>query len=231
MASFLGKMKNTGVKTKLQGECTLLDREMKARKHKFGVELYDLLRDQEKSAGGGILGHKATAPTPGSFKSLIKEQWELIRRDVVALEEKQEALRLEKVHEEVRRERVTIAVTAKEKFQNAGHAVASRTKETKLMAQIALVDRDILKRKESWGLQIYDVAVAVIGKGNTGFSVKSAVRGGLMKISDQEQKIQQCVELVAREIGTMERSKMTRLKEIDALDDEGTLGNKKRTEV
>ena len=233
MAGFFGKMKNTGIKAKLQGECTLLDREMKARKFKFGIELYDLLRDQEKASGGSMMNvmgvankNKATpAATPGSFKARIKDAWEVVRTDVIQLEQKQEAMRVEKTHEEVRRERGAPAVSAKEKVAAAGGFVKSTGKETKLLAQIALVDRDIKKRKEQFGVDVYDQAVQVIGKGNTGFKsgVKNVVRGGLMKVSEHEQKIQHCVETAARDVGTIERSRQTRLREIDALDEEGAI--------
>ncbi|CAB9518471.1 expressed unknown protein [Seminavis robusta] len=246
MASMWNKMKNTGSKAKLQGECALLDRELKARKMQFGVDLYRLLREQEKkSMVGGLIGggssrnSKLAAPPPGSFRGRIKDQWEIVRKDVVDMEERQEALRLEKTHEEVRRERGMPAVSAKERWQHAGQAVASRGKETKLMAQIALIDRDIQKRKELWGTQVYADAVAAIqNKDNKGLGIKSgvknAVRGGLLKIDEQEQKIQHCVELAAREIGTMERSKATRISEIDALEEDGAISfrnNKNRTEI
>lgn len=231
MASFFSKMKNTGIKAKLQGECTLLDREAKARKAKFGIDLYDLMREQEKApVMGGVLGSKSkanSAGAPGSFKSRIKEHWELVRGDIKAIEDKQEAMRLEKVHEEVRRERGMPAVTAKEKMANAGSAVSSRTKETKLLAQITMMDRDVRLRKEKFGVDVYEAAVEVVGKGNTGFKsgVKNAVRGGLMKVSEHEQRIQHCVEVAAREVGTIERSKQTRMREIEQLDEEGAFGN------
>ena len=242
MAGFFGKMKNTGLKAKLQGECTLLDREIKARKLKFGIELYDLLRDQEKASGGNLMtqlgvkkGTSNTAATPGSFKARIKEEWDKVREDIGTLENKQEAMRIEKTHEEVRRERGAPAVSAKERWQKAGAAVQSQTRETKLMAQIALLDRDIKKRKEQFGVDIYEKAVEVIGKGSTGFKggVKNAMRGGLMKVSEHEQKIQHCVENAARDIGTAERSRQTRLREIDALDEEGAIsfGKSNRAEV
>ena len=192
MAGFFGKVKNTGLKAKLQGECALLDRELKARKQKFGVDLYDLLRQQEKSSN--VLGVKTPKPTLGSFRSQIQEHWDKVHTDILALEQKQEAMRVEKTHEEVRRERGTPAITAKERVQKAGGYVASTGKETKLMAQIALMDRDIKKRKEQFGLDVYDAAVQVIGGKNaagvnTGFKagVKNAVRGGLVKVSESEQ--------------------------------------------
>lgn len=254
MAGFFGKMKNTGVKAKLQGECTLLDREMKARKIKFGIELYDLIRDQEKASGGSAAssvmsvmgvktksskskagGSSGSMAAPGSFKKGIKDEWELVRTDISALEEKQEAMRVEKTHEEVRRERGTPAVSAKEKVQNAGGYLSSATKETKLLAQIALIDRDIKKRKEQFGIDVYEKACEVTGKASTGFKsgVKNAVRGGLMKISEHEQKIQLCVENAMRDIGTMERSRQTRIREIDVLDEDGAITFRKsnRAEV
>ena len=241
MAGFFGKMKNTGIKAKLQGECTLLDREIKARKLKFGVELYDLLRDQEKANGGnlmtqlGVKSNKAAVAAPGSFKARIKEEWDTVRTDISDLEQKQEAMRVEKTHEEVRRERGAPAVSAKEKWQKAGAAVQSQTRETKLLAQIALLDRDIKKRKEQFGVDVYHKAVEVIGKGSTGFKsgVKNAMRGGLMKVSEHEQKVQHCVENAARDVGTAERSRQTRIREIDALDEEGAIsfGKANRAEV
>jgi len=230
MAGFFGKIKNTGIKAKLQGECTMIDREMKARKFKFGVELYDLLREQETSAGGnvmstlGIKAPKGVPATPGSFKGRIQEHWDKVREDISELERKQEAMRVEKTHEEVRRERGVPAISAKEKIANAGGALQSHGKETKLMAQIALIDRDIKKRKEQFGVDVYMKAVEIIDKkGNSGLKsgVKNVMRGGLMKVSEHEQKIQRCVENAARDVGTMERSKETRLKEIDALEEEG----------
>jgi len=233
MASFFNKMKNTGIKAKLQGECTLLDREMKARKMKFGIDLYDLMRAQEKApVMGGVLGvnkdKSSSSGAPGSFKNRIKEHWEAVRADIKELEEKQDAMSLEKTHEEVRRERGMPAVTAKEKVANAGSAMSSMGKETKLMAQIALVDRDIKKRKEKFGLDVYDAAVEVIGKGGqTGFKsgMTKALGGALKKVSEHEQKIQHCVEIASREVGTIERSYQTRLREIEQLDEEGAFGN------
>jgi len=247
MAGFLGKMKNTGIKAKLQGECTLLDREIKARKHQFGIDLYDALRDQEKK--GGILStatgkkssdtnHKATM---GSFKSMIQEHWQVVRDDIHVLEDKQEAMQLEKTHEEVRRERGMPAITAGEKMRRASANVASAGKETKLMAQIALVDREIQKRKEKFGIDVYADAIKVVDKSPQAAattqrtSLKSGIKSGisnvmhkgLMQVSESEQKIQQIVEFAARDVGSIERSKQTRLSEIAHLDEEGAISFRK----
>ena len=230
MSGFFGKLKNTGVKAKLQGECAMLDREIKARKTKFGVELYDLIRKQEKEAPV-----KNMADIQGSFKSRIKEQWDKVREDIRQLEDKKAAFEVERTHEEVRRERGAPAVSVEERMAKAGSFVSSTGKETKLMAQIAMVDRDIKRRKEQFGIDVFEDAAAAMEKGGGGTregggttkgggfksGIKSAIGKGLQRVSPHEKNILHCVEMAVRDVESSTRSKNIRLREIDEIEEQG----------
>lgn len=223
-------MKNTGMRAKLQGECAMLDREIRARKCKFGVDLYDLLLKQEKEV-------PSVKSIKGSFRSTIAEHWETVRNDMMDMERKKDAMEVERTHEEVSRERGAPAISAGEKVQKAGQFVTSTGKETRLMAQMVMVDRDMKKRKEQFGIDVFEDATAVLegsehsagssaGAGGAASAKKrtsfkkgftNAIGKGLQKVSSHEKEILTCVELAARDVGNTTRSKDIRLREMEEL--------------
>lgn len=231
MSGFFSKVMNTGVKAKLQGECAMLDREIKGRKQKFGIDLYDLVRKQEKEA--------PVKNMSGYFKGNIKEHWERVRSDILELERKKDALQVERTHEEVSRERGAPAFTAQERMQKAGSFVTSTGKETKIMAQIHMVDRDITNRKRQFGIDVFEAATTALekiaaGGGGLKGGMKSALSKGLQKVSTHERDILMCVERAGKDVNDMVRRKQTRLREIDSLEEEGgawSFGNNNRAEV
>lgn len=69
----------------VQAKCTQADLEIKARQEEYGIDLYDLLEDQEKNGafGKGIV-------LPDTFTAEIKEQWYLAQEDIAKYLKKQD---------------------------------------------------------------------------------------------------------------------------------------------
>lgn len=212
---FFNKVMNTGVKAKLQGEIVLIDRELKQRKHRFGIELYDQVTAQEKAASSNVL--KSNKPMVGSVRARIKDIYDICHTDIQELERKKDSMQQEKLHYEVSRERGTPAITASEKMSSAKNVVGSHAKETQLSAQMALIDRDIKKRKEQFGIDVYEIATSTIHDPSKKKGITGAITKGLTTVSETEKRLQTLIETAARDVDNIQRRKDIRQREIDDL--------------
>lgn len=156
---FFDNVKNHAIKVKLQGDIVLLDREMTARKSKFGIDLYDLLHALQQGNDNTILH------MPSFFNNknnTIKQQYEVCCTDIQRLEQQIDAKKMELHHMESARERSKPAITNREMAAKASSRVSDAAMEAKLNIDITLLQRNIQQRKEKLGLDLYDVAVLAI---------------------------------------------------------------------
>ena len=82
----LDKAKNAAKSTKLKGEIALLDRDVKSKKQKFGVELSDLLWDIEAK-------QKALGNSGGSkYLKSLQEKWDVAKADLQVIKQKKDEI-------------------------------------------------------------------------------------------------------------------------------------------
>jgi len=223
MHDFFTKVKNVSLATKVKGEVALLDRESKVQRQAFGVELYDLLESMTVSQplGGSV-------SFLGTQSQQIKQVYDACQLDVRKLQDEQEAKRQEMEHLQVNRERALPVNTNQEKLQRAGQWVSSHTNETKLRAEITLLDRKIKSRKEVFGLDVFDLILdpvpgtspsAILNEDSEGRSsilggVKDGIVNQLSKLSSDEKKIQQCIEKAKSDHALIQQRKERKEREI-----------------
>ncbi|KAL7556465.1 hypothetical protein ACA910_006178 [Epithemia clementina (nom. ined.)] len=214
------KVKAGTKKTRLQGELALLDREMTNRKYAFGVELYNLLVTDAKVYGGGVISSNSKAFQ--LQQTHLSEPFEACRSDIRDLEAQQQAHRNEQEILQASRMRGEPPSTAGEHLAKAGQWVSTNAVETKLEAQIKLLDRDIRRRKEMFGVQAYDSYLAL------GLAEPQAQQGGGMRerlsarmsqYSPKEKRIQECLDRTKNAMGLLERQHAMKVKEIESLDE------------
>ena len=221
MGRLWDKLKAGTKKTKIQGELALLDREITNRKYAFGIELYDLLETEAKVFGGGVVS-KTNSKVFQLQQTHLSEPFEACRKDIRDIEAHQQSHRNEQEILQASRMNGASASTAGEKLAKAGQWVSTNAVETKLEAQIKLLDRDIRRRKEMFGLQAYDSYVA------TGLAEPAPQKGGGMRerlaarmsqYSPKEKRIQECLDRTKHAVGLLERQHDLKTKEIELLDE------------
>lgn len=227
--------KKAATKAKINGEISLLDREIVARKKAFGIELYDLIAGKESKERNAILH------TPALFKpveSEIKEPLESCRAEVEEKLADKHAKENELLLLEVRIENEMPAYSASETVTKAGKWVSNSGAQAKLQYEIMMLDREIKLRKEQFGLEVWDTVFehvsmtkmvareskkggikAVTGTlGGIGKSVKSSISSNLGKLSKDEQAIEECLEKAKKDVMYIEGNKKRKEREIASLD-------------
>ena len=188
--SFFAKVKGAGLKTKIKGEIALIDRESKANRSAFGVELFDLLDKME---------HKNIGKTPmllGTQSQQVKQVFDACVLDVRVLQDERDAKRQEIEHLQVNRERATPVYTTQEKLARAGDWVASNSKETQRKAEMALLDRKIRQAKEKFGQDVFELVTLEKRQEKSGGllgGMKDNITNTMSKLSPAETKIQECI--------------------------------------
>ena len=213
-------MRASTQKTKLQGEMVLLDREMTNRKHAFGVELYGLLTTDAQVFGGGVISKNSKVFQ--LQQSHLSEPFDACKSDIGDIEAQQQSYRNEQEILQASRMRGGPPVTAGEKLAKAGQWVSTNATETKLEAQIKLLDRDIRRRKEVFGVQVYD---SYLAKGlaepepQSGGGMRERLSARLSQYSPKEKRIQDCLDRAKTALGLLERQHAMKRKEIEQLDE------------
>mmetsp|Transcript_4062 Transcript_4062/g.11505 ORF Transcript_4062/g.11505 Transcript_4062/m.11505 type:complete len:262 (+) Transcript_4062:52-837(+) len=138
---------------KLNTDIMLIDREVTARKHKFGQDMYDYIAPLSESADFYAATDQLTEILRGP---LINAQ-----REIKALEVKRAQMKEEQAQQEITRASSfpTKAETFGEKLKNAGKSTYLAGGETKLKAQLAVVERQITNIKSTFGFQLYKTLV------------------------------------------------------------------------
>lgn len=139
-------------KTKLHADLLLIDRDISARKEKFGVDMYAHLEQITSTQEFYVADDRlinVIRPT------LIKAQ-----REVAAYERKRDALRGKVNMAEANRvgsASILGAQTIGEKLMNAARYAAAGAKEASSKTELAMIERQILGFKEEFGLEMYPV--------------------------------------------------------------------------
>lgn len=148
----LDKAKNTAKSGKLKGEIMLLDREIKAKKQKFGVELADFLWDMEAK-------QKALAGKESTALSSLRVPWDVAKTDLLKIREQRDEIQA----------KLDAAAQLKKSAENQGamdKAKAAGT-EGKRRTKLQLLERELKSRKQNFGIEVYDTAVNILGGSNT----------------------------------------------------------------
>ena len=139
-------------KTKLHADLLLIDRDINARKEKFGVDMYAHLEQITSTQEFYVADDRlinVIRPT------LIKAQ-----REVAAYERKRDALKGKVNLAEANRvgsASILGAQTIGEKLMNAARYAAAGAKEATSKTELAMIERQILGFKEEFGLEMYPV--------------------------------------------------------------------------
>jgi len=139
-------------KTKLHADILLIDRDINARKEKFGVDMYAHLEQITSTQEFYVADDRlinVIRPT------LIKAQ-----REVAAYERKRDTLRGKVNLAEANRvgtASILGAQTIGEKLMNAARYAAAGVKEATSKTELAMIERQILGFKEEFGLEMYPV--------------------------------------------------------------------------
>lgn len=228
--SIFTKVKNAGVKAKIQGEMALLDRQAKTRKQKFGVDLYNLLDRLDRSNSLGSAGSSSSAASVkapmflGTQSQKIKHIFDATQLQNRSLQDDHDAKAQEVEHLQVNRDRARPAVTGQEKMQRAGQWISSNSSEAKLRTEMALLERKIKQKKEEFGLAVFELvegsgsatAASDEKKGILG-GVKSGVTNQLSKLSGNEREIQHCIDTAKSDVEYIYKQKTSKQREIDFL--------------
>jgi len=240
----LDKAKSAAKSTKLKGEIALLDRDMKARKQKFGIEVCDLLMAMESKENMGVASSGSIFL---NVESAMRGPFSSVKGDVLELQGKKDDIqqRIDAAGE-LKRSPAGEEASAMDKAKAAGT-------DTKRKTKLALLDREIKARKEKFGLEVYDTAVGVV-VANAQFSrggrtlndtknqgadsmkqaisktekmsfvekeiAKAAVKKvskGLTQFTVSDQDITACIEKVKAEVEEKQSKKDRKLKEIEEL--------------
>jgi len=152
-ATQAGEVTHTAAtKTKLHADILLIDRDINARKEKFGVDMYAHLEQITSTQEFYVADDRlinVIRPT------LIKAQ-----REVAAYERKRDTLKGKVNLAEANRvgtASILYAQTIGEKLMNAARYAAAGAKEATSKTELAMIERQILGFKEEFGLELYPV--------------------------------------------------------------------------
>jgi hypothetical protein len=226
---FFDSIGNAATKGKLNTEIALIDRELATRKKAFGVELYDVVDKQQKRNAGAVL------ETPGLFKTIeneMKEPLEKCSKDMHVME--MEKRNMGNELELMEAKRLSAADAG-----GLGKGMSEMAKGAELNVKIAYQDREMLLRKEQFGLEVWDnvsgvqwlhEAVVNETKNKSGLGILTGAVGGLAKgvkgtvtkslgkVSGDEKAIEACVNKAKQEVKVLEDKKRSKQAEINAID-------------
>ncbi len=203
-------MKKSGLKTKLRGEILLAEREGRARKKRFGVDLYDLLTNDKQTLLGVSAGTLFKgANDDGELKLALERSRDDIAGMQVRKDEKQKELDVL----EIKGSHTMPSYTVGQKMSQAGRAVSDAGVAAKLRTQMALLDREMKIRKEEFGLEVFDLVKdsAESGKGPM---------ASISSVSVQEKGIQEVIDQAKNDVAAIETKMRSKEREIGMIDEE-----------
>jgi hypothetical protein len=188
MASFFTKAKNASIKTKVKGEIALLDRDIKNRQKKFGVQVYDLL----VAAALDETGEK-TFTNNAEANTLL----ESCRSDVQTLLN-QQVEKKQQQEDITNREAPAPSVTTSEKLAKVGKGMSDAGTKAKLSMEAKLLDGKVKSRKETFGVEVLDLLTDAEQQGEAIQTCIDAAKTDVGYIrGKKEKKEQEIVELDA----------------------------------
>lgn len=183
-------------KTKLRTDMMMIDRDIQNRKKTFGISMYDHVSPLSQSPDFYAASDDLT--------TMLRPPLIEAQKEIQALAAKRVKLKESLAAAEAKRAGAfpTKAETVGQKFMNFGKASAMHSGETKIKAELAVVDRQIRNHKQTFGLSIFvALAEAEDTKGYlpTDRQVRSlydACRGDIQRMeSNKKQKMEELKEL------------------------------------
>lgn len=138
-----------GQKAKLQAEIMLTDSKIKARKQKFGVELYNHLVVQAEADPHFIIESDTLTNIQGLFVTAFKDNKALLQKKA----KKQNDLGV--VADQRSIAFPIPAVSIGEKMVNAGKAATFTGKETAIKTKMSMLEREMKANKQKFGIDAY----------------------------------------------------------------------------
>jgi len=139
-------------KSKLNADCYLIDRDIHARKEKFGVDMYAHLE--------GITGTQEFYVADDRLINIIRPTLIKAQREVAAYERKRDSMKGKVNMAEADRTgtaSIFTAATIGEKIMNAAKYAAAGAKEAATKTELAMLQRQILGFKEEFGVELYPI--------------------------------------------------------------------------
>lgn len=139
-------------KAKLHADLMVIDRDIKTRQEKFGVEMYAHLES--------ITSTQEFYTADDRLINVIRPTLIKAQREVAAYERKRDTLRGKVNTAEANRSgtaSIFTAATIGEKFMNAAKYAAAGAKEAASKTELAMLERQILGFKEEFGVELYPI--------------------------------------------------------------------------
>eukprot|EP00522_Entomoneis_paludosa_P004105 CAMPEP_0172473408 /NCGR_PEP_ID=MMETSP1065-20121228/68841_1 /TAXON_ID=265537 /ORGANISM="Amphiprora paludosa, Strain CCMP125" /LENGTH=433 /DNA_ID=CAMNT_0013231583 /DNA_START=124 /DNA_END=1425 /DNA_ORIENTATION=- len=151
MSSLFGSIKRTARTGRLRTELMLVDREVRQRQQAFGVTLYDYLEPLSKNANFFSADDRLT--------QVLRPPMLEAQRETAVVYNKIRQLKERMKQAEVTRAAAfpTPAQNWKEKMVNAGKSTALAGAETKLKAEMVMLERELKGYKQNFGEALYPV--------------------------------------------------------------------------
>lgn len=221
----LDNIRGGAVKTKLQAEIALLERQIVQKKSALGVELYDKMTAQENA--NKVPGINVTIPVLSSLfphnSDMIRDQIDECRRDLQPKVNEMNACSIELEKLAATRER---ANPNQGTLTKAGAWMSNTSKDAELRVRIKLLEREIYQRKERFGIDVYDIVIESINDTSANKKSGNVIKSGIGKISQftgvsnkAEKEIHDCIQMAARQVTVLRQQIDSKHREIVAVNE------------
>lgn len=199
------RVKGEGHKAKLKADLLLLDRNIVSRKKNLGVEIYENLRD--------ITCQQDFYATTDATISILRPELLAIDREIRAFDNRKMIAKGNlDLAMAVRREAFpNAAVNWKEKAANASKSAKMAANETKIKAELKVIETQTNGLKESFGLKIYPILEQHFGSSTDPIPVHCST-------DEVTNKIRECFKQCKDDIININRSKVAKESRINQID-------------
>lgn len=226
---FFDSVKNGAVKTKVQGEIVLIDRQIATQQSAFGVDFYDKV-----AAASTAFSVVSTA-----VADAMKIPFDECRRDVHVKCNERDAAVLEVERVGCSKERSAAKNLNAGVMTKAGNWMSDTGKEAQLKVRIKLLEREMYLRKQRFGVAAFESIMeahqessnsnnnSAANNMRTNATAATAAVGGMMQkitggatgnaAADRE-KITNCLDTFARTINLLKAQKEAKQREIAAIE-------------
>ena len=222
---FFDNLRNGAVKTKLQAEISLLERQVVQKKSALGVEIYDKMTAQQNA--NKIPGINVAIPVPASLfphnSDVIRDQLDDCRRDLQPKINEMNACSIELEKLAATRER---AKPNQGTFSKAGEWMSNTGKDTELRVRIKLLEREIYQRKERFGVDVYDIVVENVHDSTSNHKSGNVITSGIGRIGQltgvtnkAEKEIHDCIQMTSRQVTLLRQQIESKHREIQAVNE------------
>lgn len=177
----LHKGKAAGQTAKLKAELLLLERSIKSRQKQFGIDLYNDLQE--------ITCQQDFYATTDQTIATVRPELLSLDREIRALETKRlQTLGNLDIADAVRREAFpTPAMTWTDTAVNVRKGVTMAANETKLKAELTVINAQMQSFKESFGIKMYPILEELFGTSANPISVHSSTDEVVNRIRERYQ--------------------------------------------